>query len=325
MSDTIKAKIRKSLAYNLGTVTKANGYFNNIVEINSEPRSEEQIKNYPAVNIFWGTEKTMEARHSSGWLHKETVAILDFHLENNNDIDTSRNKIVADVEKLLFNNHSLKDSTGNSTCNQVFFVKNDPWGMESNKIYGGITIELKILYQQNLFDPYSSAQGTPPAMNEAETSAYSLRETLSASILWNLTQITKANGYNRNIYADRDIQSYEQIKNYPFANVIARSEQYITQGTDRWVRKKIGYIVDIFSLNENQMNEETEALVADMEKKFFGNFFLIDANGSRTCTECYILSSVPFYTEATRPKNGVQFVIDVFYRQDLENPNKPST
>jgi hypothetical protein len=125
------------------------------------------------------------------------------------------------------------------------------------------------------------------------------------------------------MYADRDIQSYEQIKNYPFANIISRAEEYVTQGQDRWVRKKLQYTIDVFIRNSNSTNADIEAVTADLEKRLYNNYSLVNQYGYRTCTECYINSLTPFNLETTKPAGGLQMILNVYYRQDLEDPNQP--
>ena len=55
------------------------------------------------------------------------------------------------------------------------------------------------------------------------------------------------------------------------------------------------------------------------------NYKLVNKNGRRTCTELYLTSNQPFIVERTKPYGGIQVNLDVYYRQDLENPALPVT
>jgi hypothetical protein len=167
-------------------------------------------------------------------------------------------------------------------------------------------------------------QGVTATHSEEGSAIISLKEQLTAAVVYNFNQIRTAYGYNKNLYTVRDIQSYEKIQKFPFANVITRDEIYTEQGQDRWVKKTLGYTIDVFVRNVNKINNDIEDILADIEKRIYNNYVLPDYAGNRTCTECYITSNRPFGIESTQPAGGIQIMMDVFYRQDISNPALPS-
>jgi hypothetical protein len=265
--------------------------------------------------------------HASGRLFKECLINLDFYLKDANNLDYQRSKILREVEKYLLNNYMLPDENGVPTCNVTLVNGNTPWGIESTKVYGGMTIEIKVLYEQNLFDPYSSGIGVTATHSDHGQALFSLRDQVTGALVHNLNIIRKSSGYNKNLYTDqnRDSFSYEVIKNFPFANVISRNEVVTSQGQDRWVKKTLSYTIDAYLRNVNKINEDIEDILADVEYRMMNNYVLPDVNGNRTCTECYFTFNKPFGIESTQPSGGVQIGMDIFYRQDLENPALPST
>lgn len=325
MSDSVKRKIRLALVSGLKTITKANNYGITIKEVHATPGSFENIRNFPSVNFNWGNETYQQGTHASGRLFKECFINLDFFFQDVNNLDKQRNLMIKAVEKYLLTNYFLPYA-GVPTCNVTLLNSNKPWGIESTKIYGGITLELKVLYEQNLFDPYSVAQGTTPPHSEFGQATISLKEQLTGAIVYQLNQIKKSTGYNTYLYtdSDRDTMGYESIKNYPFANVIARAEDYVEQGQDRWVKKRLSYTIDVYLREHNKMNADIEDILADIESRLMNNYVLPDSAGNRTCTECYFSFNHPFGLDETVPAGGLQIGLDVYYRQDIDNPSIPS-
>lgn len=332
MAETVRKKLRSAIASGLATITTGNGFALTLNEINEEPRSFEQIVAFPAVNIRWGREDYNNASiggHASGFLMKRTEVELDVFLESVEDIPSERSRAVAAIDQYFGTNFFVPDTGGLPTALNAVPRQNVAWGIESSETYGGVTVPLQIDYQQNIIDPELKTQNTAAPVLTGDvnsTVAISRRENIRNAFIFQIREITIANGFNFDFFTQENIRSHEQIGDigYPFVNVVDKTEEYF-QATDvnlhnQLFNKQLHYDFDVYIDNIEDLNDSIEKALADVEKKFMTSYKIIDSDGFRTSVECMFTHNEPFGIEENRPLGGVTIGMDISYRQDIENP-----
>jgi len=332
MADSIRTKMRKGIVEGFGKMTVANGFNLDFGQVLTEPKSFEQIIGFPAVNVFFGREtyKNAAGNHAIGWIVKRIIVVLDVYLKVVENMPLQRSKVLADIEKQFMTEFFLPDSGGIGTVIETRMLSNEPWGLESNKTYGGMTVTLQIDYNQNIVDPTLNTPGVRPVIsgdNPASTPV-SVRENIRNAIIFNLQQITVANGFDADVFTDEDILSHEQIIEYPFVNVVSKAESYLNAGDstlhDIRLRKTASYDMDCYIRSIDDPNDSIEKILADIEKRFMLNYNLQDSSGKRTAVECMFTFNEKFGIETNKPLHGISIGLDVFYRQDLNDPTVPT-
>lgn len=156
MIDSVRTRIRKALIYQFEKIRTENGFRSSVGEIHDEGVSIEQIHNFPALVITFGTEETLNFQtQNQTWakLQKELPVYVDCFLHDKNNISLSRDKILQDIEKIIGNYISLPGPDGVCTCSQAEVVRSIPWGLRSNKPNGGISVQIRVRYNQLRTDP----------------------------------------------------------------------------------------------------------------------------------------------------------------------------
>lgn len=331
MADPVRRLVRQALVSGLESITTANGYNRTIQHAYPEIKSFEQMTEFPSVNIDWRREEYLNAipgGHSAGFLIKNARVLLDFHVETPEGIETERNRIVADVDKYFGNNYYLPASGGNATAVNVVPEDSFVWGIESSEPYGGITIPIRIEYKQNILDPtlYTQATTAPAVVAITNpTVAVSVRENIRAAMLYNIQQITTANGFNSDFYTDASVRSLEQIAQFPFVDVRDITETYLNADVLTWTddrfRKVNNFEVDIYVEDAENLNKATENALWDFEKRIMNNPYIPDSDGYRTAVESMFTFNEPFnWLETNRPIGGITVGLNVYYRQDIKDP-----
>lgn len=336
MADSVRTKLREAIAYDLSQITISNGYLVDMGDVNKEPKSVEQFVNFndlqPACNINFGREDYLNAlpgSHTVGYLQKSVFVNLQFYIKNVNALREEQSKILASVEKYFMNNPWIPDSGGNATAQETQVMSNMAWGLEATKDYGGIGIPLRVDYRQNLFNPELTTYGTPPSLPQSFpiTISVSVREELRNALLYQIREITTANGYNFNAKTNENILSAEQITEYPFVNINVYNETYMNATDLGWQDKRLHKLLslemDVWLNSVNSIEEDRDKVVADIEKRLLNNFNLPNSDNKRTCFTSILTFNDPFGIESSQPYGGITVGYDIFYRQDQFNPANP--
>jgi len=156
-------KVIEAWIYNLQQITVANGYWDNIDDIADPPKSKENFKQFPAVNLIYGTEargnRTM--RGANEYIHEcNFPIIMDFFLK------TQPDKVTRDQLRMLWNvqryfgqstNYIVPDSEGNKTCLKCSYEEHTKFGLSVNKPNCGIQIIYRIYYRYESDNPSNLA------------------------------------------------------------------------------------------------------------------------------------------------------------------------
>lgn len=144
--------LRERLLESLSSITTAHGCKNDIGDIKSEAIAIDQFKNFPGINIEWGTEKYLNAEdpilNQDRKLHKQLSVFLDVFLKGYSDPYIAREDLIWDIKKVIMADYDL-----NSSCHSIFFVDTLDFGVESNKPIIGFSMELVIIYNTYMFNP----------------------------------------------------------------------------------------------------------------------------------------------------------------------------
>lgn len=320
LGDSVRTKIREALVLNLQKITTANGYNTDIGEVLAEPRSFADMINWPVVNVYWGRETYS---HIMGYFYKDASAYLDVFVKDVNAIYTTRQELLADIEKLLLTNYYLPDASNDATCIDCHVTGDTIWGFEDTPDYSGFTVELKIRYKQNILNPELTTQGTltagtnlPPA-----SIAVSWRENIRAALLYNLTRYTAGSDYHYTMNNSPNPVAFQAgIANYPFVNIISEKE-VDSYNHDQLINKELDYVLEYIHGDVNTPNQAIEDMLADAEKSLMAYYYLPDSTGKRTCVECWLTYNEPFLLHENTPTLGIDLGVKVFYRQSLLNPS----
>jgi hypothetical protein len=286
----------------------------------------------PGVNVQFERETYNVGGHSSGYLEKTLPVRFDVYVEDINNPEYEKLRVLADIEKYFMNNDCLPNSKGDAVLRggHVNFSSSQTFGMFEDKPYGKISITMTVVYLQGLFNPYSVYKSTwrpvvytePPA-----TVTVSKRLALRDAIVYNLKKIQTADSYNYTI-EDRNIgkieRSQENIPAWPFINIKAVSEtvdnaaNYAWQ--DRFLHKVMAVEFDCYVKDINGVLLEQEKILADMEDVLLNYYNMPDSDGYQNCQELMLTYNEFIGMESNVPTGLVRIGANVFYVQDKLNP-----
>lgn len=333
MGDSVRTKIRKAVFHGLGQITTVNGYNLTVGDRNKREKSEEQMLNYPSVNVNFGAERYTNSEtggNSLGFLVKSLSMTLNCHVKNINDVRENEAKMLADLEKYFLNNRALPGSTGVSTVmGNLVPSENDVSGMEVNTPQGRRDFTVRIDYLQNLLDPESTSMATtmPAWDSRPPASVLSRHNAIRIALRNQLLAINVNAGYNYTVGEVNTVsRSEEQFVNYPAINLTPNPETYNDDATNMYsdvsLRKEIDYNIQVNMKNVNDILEANEKILADIEKRMMNNFTLPDANGRRTVTAAIPVSNEMFGMKVNEPLGGINVVLKCYYRQLRTDPAK---
>lgn len=99
-NETVEEQILDKLAEMLADITTANGYRQNIYEVNKEDVSVEKIKEFPAINIIIGPiDYRNQSGNAAGRLVKIMTVMLSYFMESPENRPKMRIDGTADLEK----------------------------------------------------------------------------------------------------------------------------------------------------------------------------------------------------------------------------------
>ncbi len=156
---SVREKIRAAAAWGIAnTITKANGYYNNIGEVNVQEVSYSKRKRFPSIDLLWGNEKYLSdvpGGHTTGAYEKMAPLYIECWIEEaeSDTMTVFRETIIADIEKYFGTNYYIPDSDGNWTAFNCMLNNNNLFGMTENNPKAGVELQLDVYYRIDLTNP----------------------------------------------------------------------------------------------------------------------------------------------------------------------------
>ncbi len=141
----ILRSLLETIKYNLGLITKADGYKNDIQDIRDLPCSVENFKAFPAVNIFIITRPSVILIGEGDYTqHQDTFLVMDFFMLAGNNTIFAQESILEDVQRRFGGYYWLPDDQGLNHASNMNYQGCTPFGIVSTSPRCGISIEYKI-------------------------------------------------------------------------------------------------------------------------------------------------------------------------------------
>ena len=166
MSVHVRTNLRETLKYNLGLITTTNGYNRTIRDIGDPPKSPENFKEFPAVNIDFGTERAANANPGGHtqyganlWIYENQIdVVMDFFMVAEN-MSLEQETILADVQKYFGtgHNYAIPTAAGVHTVLDFIYIESTPFGLKVNRPNCGIQIIYRAWYRQRGDNPATLA------------------------------------------------------------------------------------------------------------------------------------------------------------------------
>lgn len=154
---SVREKIRSAVAYGVkNTITKANGYYNDIGSVDVQANSYSKIKEFPNVSLLWLNEQYTNSNSGGHTLHayeKITELLIEAWFNVNQDMVLQRENFIADIEKYFGVYYYIPDANGVATCFSSMLISNNIFGMEENEPKGGVQLTLRIWYRVDIDNP----------------------------------------------------------------------------------------------------------------------------------------------------------------------------
>lgn len=145
------------------TILKSNGFYTDVLEVNTEDVSPENIDEFPCINILTGVEEYLNPTQSeSGKLVKTFNVKLDCFFDGSEDGDKRQeltSKLLSDLELKFFNDADTDPPNGVYAYNLegkaliAIPVRSIPFNVASDNYKFGIELEMQIHYRQKRSDP----------------------------------------------------------------------------------------------------------------------------------------------------------------------------
>jgi hypothetical protein len=313
----VRTNIRLNLQSQLKTITINNGYNINIGNVYLEPKSYEDIVNYPSCFPVIDKEEYIQF-DVNGLMQKRLSINLNFMFKQINNPQQYASKIIADVEKLLMNNYSLTDKTLdiilNSNIQDLQKMTEDIYFLPVNFI---------LVYKQNIYNPDSQNVGSLTSQNDLipDTVNISLLENLKNAFVYNVQQMTTSRGNSFNYKSSTIQKDLDSIIEYPYCN-FDLNENYVDQSQNGYLYKDVTLTANIYYSGVNNLMLSFDKIVADFEKRFLTYNYLPDSSGRRNCFLMLPKQNNLSYIEDNKPLGCVIFVFQVLYMNNLTNPKE---
>ena len=164
MSQHVRTAIREAVKFGLNTIIKGNTispssgtytYNNTIRNIGDPPKSPNEFKNFPAVNIYLGDENNTKAAITSNaftfgnenLLYNSFVLHLDFFIKSNT-VALAQENILADVQAYFGTYWNIPDSGGTATAFNSIYKSSEVFGIKGKSPTCGISIDFNVNYRQ---------------------------------------------------------------------------------------------------------------------------------------------------------------------------------
>ncbi len=330
MRESIRTNIRRAIIYGLSQITKRNGYNCTMNNIYDKEHSPEQ-GDIPFVNVSFGVESYDVNGHTTGYLTKSLPVKFEIYVEDVNNIKEKEAKILADIEEYFMNNDNLpNESNVSQLVGDLMFSGNEMIGIDVDKPFGKIVVNVDLIYLQNVIDPeLSTHNSTDIGMLSgiAGVVKISKREDIRKALIYNLKKIKKSGDYKFNINNENVHElwkSSEQINSYPSicidngTEVIKNADDYNLQ--DRRFHKELDYNLYCYVEDLNDILLAQERLVADIEKVIMNNYTLPDENRNRTLISAYFVNNEIYGMEVNDPIGMIRVKLRCLYKPYVFDP-----
>jgi hypothetical protein len=151
------------------------------------------------------------------------------------------------------------------------------------------------------------------------TEDQSIREQVAEALIYNLKQITTANGYRTNIIRVYDPPvSHESTFEKPSINIYWGREERLNDrlaGNNPLLdMRMVVQLVIFLDAPADRLRDSQNNIVADIQDRFGTNFYIpSETTGDATAFDCVYLASEPWGPQETEPKGGIVVDLEVFY------------
>ena len=151
-----RRRIRDALVYQLGNITKAGGYNNDIVEIHTMTPSLEQMKMFPSIVVVSGDERSLPLDGQGSTfkvIQKDWTILIHAFLKATYNPTDAQDDVIQDIEQMVGEHFGLEHQDGKCTCFLAQILNSRPFGLKVNKPNCGVTFTLNVKYRQLRLDP----------------------------------------------------------------------------------------------------------------------------------------------------------------------------
>jgi hypothetical protein len=147
-------QIVAKLKTQLETITIVNGFNTDVGGVYDEPVSPENIKKFPAINIYVGPESYVVGTNEAGRLMKTASVILDVYIQEKERQRQKITELLADIELVLYDDTIAKSRY--NLCGKCLImqpVQTNPFQIQGENHICGFEHEISIKYRQKRSDP----------------------------------------------------------------------------------------------------------------------------------------------------------------------------
>lgn len=156
-----ETRMRKALVWNLGQITRDNGYKTTIQKVFTRPPSLAQISNnYPTVVALFGREIREGRDQSDQQWALNVPLVLMVYVEEANDVDLACERVKMDILSRFGGGSGdanarwmLPGEDGAETCLVMAYEGSEQFGMIMNQPKVGIMLYYSIRYRLDIGDP----------------------------------------------------------------------------------------------------------------------------------------------------------------------------
>lgn len=146
----------------------------------------------------------------------------------------------------------------------------------------------------------------------------SIKTNLRNAIVTCTKEITTAGGYNFNFLSVNDPPiNMEQMKEYPTVNILYGREQRLGERYKTSNNPLFDILLpcefDVFLHSQENSSLDQDKALADLQKYFGYNPYVVPSGGDRTVFEIIWLSSNPWGTERETPNCGITVEFEIYY------------
>ena len=154
MGDTVREKIMQNIETTMDGISKANGYNNDIADVQRWRQGGNPRVNVPCIVINCGPEEKEQSQEPLTTCM--LIVNIDVWIRHDEDdvpgsTDAILNSLLGDVEKAL-----MVDITRGGYAVDTVSERNIPFAMDEGAPHAGITMDVGIHYRHKITDPETS-------------------------------------------------------------------------------------------------------------------------------------------------------------------------
>lgn len=170
MTTTVLTGIRKSMVYNLGTIVKGatiakpDGslytYKRTLRDVCDTPKSAENFKDFPGVNIFFGQDTCANGRGAILQVVGTNRQILENEIQVqidvwgvDNDPNLFYEEVLSDLQALFGNNYQLVDGSGIPWAYTCLYESSERFALTGSRPNVAMSANFGIHYRMRREDP----------------------------------------------------------------------------------------------------------------------------------------------------------------------------